>query len=225
MKAQHFVDGGGQRCEIDAAGVGEIVSRERAGDRAGLSHKRSADARLHDLIAQRGWTLAWSVRPSLEQVNGFGPAESSRSPSANRCDRRAHRIRSNGSGRGRSSCSACCRRGMDSTPSVDQFASSSAIRSAIASPPSPSSSSSASSSSFLASIRLWLGIRAVRKAAGALVGGAGYQLPPKYRLGVEAAQFELCLLRGALRSILRSVRRCAPCRRSAAQRPSRAAQA
>ena len=36
MKAQHFVDVGGQRCQIDATNVGEVASGERASDWAGL---------------------------------------------------------------------------------------------------------------------------------------------------------------------------------------------
>ena len=51
MKAQHVVDGGGQRCEIDAAGVGEIASRERVGDRVSLFPQAQGGRALEGIVA------------------------------------------------------------------------------------------------------------------------------------------------------------------------------
>ena len=105
-----------QSVEIDAADLGEIARRQRAGDRLGARPTISARApcawRRPRVARDRG-TTGPSQLSTMSSASAYSRPSTA---SASRHDRRRRRSRSNNSDRGRSACSVLFRRGTGTGP-------------------------------------------------------------------------------------------------------------
>ena len=98
----------GRRVEIDAADLGEIACRQRAGDRLGRvpPFQRAGRALRHRPRRRRLRSRDDRPVPIVEDVAAPRRIRGPRPASASRRGRRTRRSRSNNNGRGRCACSA-----------------------------------------------------------------------------------------------------------------------